>query len=271
VQVDKQIGTYPMVSGFNPPYNSTAMPGFSLWVVNTNASAWPTFAQQPISLSLQLNYTVVELAKTESILLTVAPRPGFMTPNGPASVSKLGEGIGCYGTGFKGSIFPDTYFEWDAVHNSTIDVGSMIRLSEPPNVSYFAPNFAIFVKAAHWYPQPELPQDSLGLFGVFNQLQPSQITTPLTWGAEVRLYGISGEISYSYIIEPTTPIVPQNWYNLRIVVKGDQHLFFVNGQKIATIIAHADYGQRTAFGVMMGGYSYACFGNWYVKDRSPSG
>lgn len=270
-RLDKQTGNYSMVSGFNPPYNATAMAGFPLWT-DTNASAWPAFSQQPISLTLLVNYFIVELRKVESTLLIVAPLEGYLTPNGTGGLSKTGEGVGCYGTGFKGSIFPNTYLEWDAIHNSTIEVGSRIKLGEQPTMDYFAPGFAIWMKAAYWYPQPELPEDSLGLSGVFNQTRPSQITKPFTWSARVLLYGRGGNISYypstlsySYVTRPIN-VDPRRWYNLKIVVRGDQHLFFVDGEQIAELIAHVDYGKRTSFGVFMDGYSYACFGNWYVKS-----
>jgi hypothetical protein len=270
-QLDRQIGNYSMVNGFNPPHNASAMPGSPLWT-DTNISAWPVFSQQPISLTLVVNYLVVELRKVESTLLIVAPREGYLTPNGAGDFSKTVEGLGCYGTGFKGSIFPHTYLEWDAVHNSTMEVGSTIKLGEPPSTDYFTPSFAIWMKSAYWYPQPELPDDSLGLSGAFNQTRPSQVIEPFRWGARVLLYGQGGNasyypstLSYSYVTKPAN-VDPQRGYNLKIVVKGDQHLFFVDGDQIAALIAHVDYGKRTAFGVFMDGYSYACFGNWYVKS-----
>lgn len=270
-RLDEQTGNYSMVSGFNPPYNATAMPGFPLWT-DTNTSAWPSFSQQPISLTLLVNYFIVELRKVESTLLIVAPREGYLTPNGAGALNKTGEGIGCHGTGFKGSIFPYTYLEWDAVHNSTLEVGSTIKLAEPSAMGFFTPGFAIWMKAAYWYPQPELPEDSLGLSGAFNQTQPSQVIEPFRWRARVLLYGQGGNasyypstLSYSYVTKPVN-VDPQRWYNVKIVVTGDQHLFFVNGDQIAELIAHVDYGKRTSFGVFMDSYSYACFDKWYVKS-----
>ncbi len=272
-RLDKQIGNYSMVSSFNPPYNATAIPGFPLWA-DTTASAWPSFGEQPISLSLLVNYFVVELKQVKSSQLLVASRGGNLTPNGAGGFGKSGQGVGCYSTGFKGSIFPHTYVEWDAVHNATMEVVSTIKLGAFPfpTGSFAAPGFAIFMKSAYWYPQPELPEDSLGLGGTINQTQPPQIIEPFRWNSRVILYGQGGEISYypstlsySYITKPVN-IDPELWYNLKIVVKGDQHLFFVHEQQIATIVAHVDYGRKTAFGVFMDGYSYACFGNWYVNS-----
>jgi len=78
-------------------------------------------------------------SKVESTLLIVDPLEGYFTPNGIGGLSKTGEGVGCYGTGFKGSIFPYTYLEWDAIHNSTIEIGSTIKLGEQPTMDYFAP------------------------------------------------------------------------------------------------------------------------------------
>jgi len=223
-------------------------------------------------MTLLVNYYVEELRKVESTLLIVAPREGYLTPNGAGELNKTGEGVGCYGTGFKGSIFPYTYLDWNAVHDSTIEVGSTIKLGDQPKTDYFAPGFAIWMKAAYWYPQPELPEDSLGLSGLFNQTQPSQVIEPFRWSARVWLYGQGGNasyyastLSYSYVTKPVN-VDPQRWYNLKIIVKGDQHFFFVDGDQIAALIAHVDYGKRTAFGAFMDSYSYACFGDWYAKS-----
>lgn len=264
---DELIGNYTPTSGFNPPYNIVAPPEFSMWA-DTNSSMWPTFAKQPLSLNLEVDYFVVEFKQVKSDHLLLEPRQGYVTPSGFSRFEKSGEGLGCYSTGFKGSIFPDTYVEWDTVQRGTLEVDSRMKLGESPfpTGSFAAPGFAIFVKAAYWHPQPELPEDSLGFGGSINQTQPPQIIEPLRFVSRVMVYGQGeGQLSYEYFTRAVTAN-PDHWYDLRIIIKGDKHFFFVDGQQISSIVAHVDYGKRTAFGVFMGSYSYGCFGNWYVKS-----
>lgn len=175
-----------------------------------------------------------------------------------------GRGIGCFATGTKGSDFPKTLIEWDVKPRSRIDVGIMLKLGQNPYYPYTYPSFSlgVFIKNAAAYPQPELPEDFIFLFG---NVSSAQWITRVTPNASVvpEFPPASSNLLKS---TPAFAVDPQYWYSLKILIEGDRHAFFVDGQEIATITAHTEYSKRTAFGVTLASLSYACFGDYYVKS-----
>jgi hypothetical protein len=181
-----------------------------------------------------------------------------------------GKGIGCAATGTKGSDFPKTLIEWNVRPGSAIDVGIMLKLGENPYYPYSYPNqphySGFFIKNAGAYPEAEVPEDAFGLSGM-------GLSGNLTFARwDVRVWP-NDSISLlggwpPSLVRSTAPfaVLPGHWYSLRILIEGDRHTFYVDGQEIATITAHSEYSKRTAFGVMLADLSYACFGDYYVKS-----
>jgi hypothetical protein len=174
-----------------------------------------------------------------------------------------GTSIGCFATGTKGSDFPRTLIEWDVKHGSSLDVGIMIKLGENPYFPYIyrGVGFSVFLKNAGAYPQPEVPEDFFALFGLN--------LTSVMWVARVT----PNESVAPEWPPPNGPLLkstrsfavdPDHWYTIRILIQGDTHTFYVDGQAIATITAHTEYSRRTSFGVSPS--NYACFGDYYVKS-----
>jgi len=189
---------------------------------------------------------------------------GLLTSIQVTKFQKDGTSMGCFFTSSKGSSFPRTLVEWDVLSGDTVEVSMMIKLGESPLPPNMSTSFGIFVKNAYPYPSAELPEDDLRLFGTVRSAQ---------WIARVAILGTDGTETFENDTSPA-PLDPQHWYELRIVIEGFHHSFYVNGSQIASItlpdsLHPSHYGRRTAFGVTMGPLSHGCFGDYHVRSRGP--